>query len=73
MSIQSQLNNEAINCLPKIKTLIENAASFEANQMSNYANNEMMNSYKSVNSMTSEELDSFQCEIIETFKFKDWI
>lgn len=73
MTIQSQLDQIAINILPKIKSAIEAAEKFEANQMINRVLRECMNSSKAIDSMNESELNSFQDEVLETFKYNEWM
>ena len=73
MNTQAILNQQAIDMLPQVKLLIEDAESFEANQMRNRALKEIMNSNTTLTDMSSKELDSFQESIIDIFKHFDWI
>ncbi len=73
MSIQASLNADSINSVPKIKQVIANANSFEANQMEQKTLREMINSSKPVADMSSEELKQFQNDLLEVFKHYDWI
>jgi len=73
MSIQAALNADSMNSVPKIKEVIANADSFEANQMEQKTLRAMMNSSKPVVDMNSEELDLFQTELLDVFKHNEWI
>jgi hypothetical protein len=73
MTIQTLLNTTAISFFPRIKSVIESAEGFEANQI-NYATVQACNNaYKAIDSMTKEELEKFESDLIESFKFKNWI
>ena len=73
MSIQAALNADSMNGVPKIKEVIANADSFEANQMEQRTLRAMMDSSKPVVDMSSEELEQFQTELLDVFKHYDWI
>lgn len=71
--IQQQFDKAALNCLPRIITLIKNAASFESNQMRCKALYCIMDSIKAITDMCPEEIKSFEDELIRIFKYKEWI
>lgn len=71
MSIQSQLNNEAINMLPKIKKLI--AESEHADILFQSTLQKCMNSRVAISDMNGEELNRFQDNVIGCFIHNDWI
>lgn len=73
MSIQAALNADSMNSVPKIKEVIANADSFEANQMEQKTLRAMMDSPKPVVDMSSEELEQFQTELLDVFKHYEWI
>ncbi len=73
MSLQGQLNQAAIDCLPKIKEVIANAGDFEANQMEFMALRAMMNAHTPVSDMSAEQLDQFQNDMLDVFKYKNWL
>lgn len=73
MSIQAALNADSMKSIPKIKEIIAKAEPFEANQMEHRALQEMMNSLKPIVDMDGEELEKFQSDLIDVFKFKHWI
>lgn len=73
MSIQAALNADSMNSVPKIKEVIANAESFEANQMEQKALSAMMNSTKPIVDMNNEELERFQTDLIDVFKHYGWI
>ena len=73
MSLQAALNAHSMNSIPKIKEIIANADSFEANQMEQRALREMNNSPVAIVNMSSEELEQFQTDLIEVFSYYDWI
>lgn len=72
MSIQTTLNNQAINKLPKITELIKSAAKFEANQMTNRTIRELLSSEVALDNMNDEQLHEFQVDIINIFKHFGW-
>jgi intracellular sulfur oxidation DsrE/DsrF family protein len=73
MTIQTLLNTTAISFFPKVKSAIESAEGFEANQM-NYATVQACNnSVKPIDSMTKTQLEKFEADLIESFQFKNWI
>lgn len=73
MSLQGQLNQAAINCLPIIKEAISAAGDFEANQMECKALSLIMNADTPVSEMSAEELELFQADMLEVFKHYNWI
>lgn len=73
MSVQSALNENSINSIPRVKAVISNADAFEANQMKQKALSEMMNSPVAIVDMNSEQLEKFQDELIEVFNYKGWL
>lgn len=73
MSLQSQLDQEAIDMLPKIKSEIAKAAFEEANAMRLKTLQYCMNSSKAIIDMNSKELEEFQDDLLEIFKYREWI
>ena len=73
MSIQSILNQEAIDFLPAIKELMNNANKFEANQMRCLTLRKCGNLNKSLIDMTDSEIKEFEDDLISIFKFHEWI
>lgn len=73
MSLQGQLNQAAINCLPIIKEAIAAAGNFEANQMECKARSLMMNADTPVSEMSADKLEIFQADMLEVFKHYNWI
>lgn len=73
MSLQSQLNNQAISMLPMISAAISKAKDFEANQMKNKALQEIGNSKPSISEMSKEQLQTFQAKLIGVFKHNEWM
>lgn len=59
--------------LSKITFLIERAEKFEANQMTCRAIQECGNSKIAIDEMTDIQLEEFENELIDTFKFFNWI
>lgn len=74
MSIQTTFNNQAINSLPKIKLIIDNATdNFLRNQMICLTLRKCCNSSIAIDNMSDVELANFQEEIISTFKHYEYI
>lgn len=73
MTNQSQLNKESLAKLSKVAKLISNVEKFEANQMEQAVLRAMMNSRIAFDSMTSQEQEEFENNLIESFKEKNWI
>lgn len=73
MSVQAALNADSMNSIPKVKEVISKADNFEANQMEQKAFTEMMNSPVAIVDMNSQQLEQFQDDLIEVFKFKNWL
>jgi hypothetical protein len=71
MTIQASLNSASMSYIPKIKAVINLSLSkFSSNQMIHEALQAMCNTSKQVDSMTFNELETFQNELIESFKQK---
>jgi hypothetical protein len=73
MGLQSKLNQEALDMVPRIKAAIENAGAFSAAQMLYKTMDEMMRAKTPIIEMTNEELDQFQNDLIDPFFFKGGI
>jgi len=77
MTIQAQLDQRAIDMLPRVNAAIKEAKPFEANQMrcSTIRNccNASQNYRCAIAFMTKEELEEFENDLIDSFKFKNWI
>lgn len=73
MSLQSLLTKQAFEMLPKVLNAIEAANDFESNQMACYAERKINDSKIALVEMTNEQIDEFQNELLETFKFKEWL
>lgn len=73
MTIQSQLDNESLKKLTQVSEVINNAEAFERNQMINAALRAMMNSTTAIDDMNDDQLKKFEADLIESFKFKEWI
>ena len=69
MSLQSQLNNDAITMLPLIKSAVKNAEAFESNQMINLTLKECLNSCTPLSDMSENQLEKFQTDLLDTFKY----
>lgn len=73
MSIQAAFNADAMSLIPKIKEVISFANNFEANQMEHKALTEMMDSPIPIAHMNSKQLEQFQTDLLDQFKYYDWI
>jgi len=73
MSLQAQIDEWAINLLPRIKKLIRKAERFEANQMYCYALRKCANNNKALEEMNKKEIIIFQKSLVKAFKFNEWI
>ena len=73
MSIQKQFNDEVMQQFSKIQELINNAPSFEANQMRCYLLQAVANSPIPINCLLADQLLSFEEVVIAVFKYKSWI
>ena len=71
--IQAYFNKQVFDKLPTIKKLTEESLSFESNQMQSKTLQEANNSRKSIDNMTEKELDKFQNNLINIFKYNGWI
>ena len=73
MSLQSALNQDAINMLPKTKAAIEAAESFEANQMECLAIRVICDTYPCLVDKNQNQLKDFDFEMINRFKHYNWM
>ena len=73
MSLQADLNDEALKHLPEVLKVIHKAEAFEANQMHNAAIQHMLNSDVAVAHMDASDLTLFQEELLEYFKYQEWL
>jgi len=73
MSIQAQLNNQALSMLPKVSAAITNANQVESDQMQGKALREIMNSTPCLDDMSPDELSKFDNDLISSFKYNEWI
>lgn len=71
--MQSQLNNQALSYVPKIKQILKTCDQFSHDQIINYTLREMNNRPVCLTDSSFEEIDKFQDELIEIFKINDWI
>lgn len=73
MSLQNSLNNDSLSKLTLVSDVISKAEKFEANQMREAATRAMLNSRTAINDMNEEELAKFENNLIDSFRFKEWI
>jgi len=73
MTIQSQLNNQAISKLSKISNQIKYTEFHERNQIINYTLRAINNSRIAIDEMTAEQLEIFQNDLMNVFSHKNWI
>ncbi len=73
MSLQAILDNDALNCFPKIQEHIKNAHSFDANQMRCYTIKACCNANPCVADKSLEQIEKFQDDLIDLFVEYSWI
>lgn len=73
MSLQSILDNDAINMLPKIKQILSKAENFEYSQIYSRTLREISNTNISIEEMSDKQLNKFQDKLVEIFKHFNWI
>lgn len=73
MSIQSQLDQHAIEKLPKIKTLILKSEGFVANQMRNSTIRMMLNASLPIEEMAPIQIKQFEKSLMQKFLYHGWI
>lgn len=73
MSLQKKFDDDSIASLNQIPDLIANAEPFVANQMRHYTLRLMGSSVTPIVEMSSSELDKFETDLIDVFKFKQWL
>lgn len=73
MSIQSQFDQEALNYLPNIVKLINEAPSFESNQMECKTLQIIMNHHKPLCDMSELELHNMELALKTIFRHNEWI
>ena len=73
MSIQSQLNADALSALPMIKRVINDAEAFESNQMRHVTIQRCMDAPTAVAYMRDSELLRFQRGLIAHFRYQGWL
>jgi hypothetical protein len=73
MSIQSELDQQAINLLSKVSQAIADANKFESNQMRCYALRAINNTRSCLADKTESEINTFDTNLIKLFKEKNWI
>ena len=71
--MQSTLNQQALDMLPRVKHAIALAADFEANQMIDKTIRACCNSAKTIEEMTEAQRFIFEEILLETFKHYNWI
>ena len=73
MGIQAEFNQQAIDMLPNVSKAIENAEAFESNQMHCYALQAINNTHPCLADKTGNQINTFDTNLIELFKEKNWI
>lgn len=73
MSLQNSLNSDSLSKLTSVSEVISKAEKFEANQMREAVIRAMLNSNTAVDDMNEEELTKFESDLIDSFRFKEWI
>ena len=73
MSIQAQFDEEAIAHLALVKSVIDNAEKFEANQMRFATLQKLSNCKPSVSEMTPSQVNDLEDELINKFTHNGWV
>tara|TARA_R110001599_G_C11887448_1_gene624744 strand:- start:33 stop:254 length:222 start_codon:yes stop_codon:yes gene_type:complete len=73
MSIQSKLNAQAINKLPKIQAVINNSDNFSSNQIKSATIRAIIDCDITIDTMSDKQIDQFEDGLIRAFKYKNWI
>ena len=74
MSLQAILNNQAIEALKIVAPVLQKIENFhEWNQAYCYTLRALCDSRTCINDMAAQELSDFQNDLLETFKYKNWI
>lgn len=73
MTLQSNLNNAALNYLPKILKIIKEIDHFEANQIKCYTLRDIGNRSKAIYDMNLRQIEKYENCLLEVFKHKNWI
>ena len=73
MTIQNQFNNEALNMLPEIVAEIKKADQFGRDQIISKTLRECSNSRVSLINMNEKQLNEFQDNLLESFRYLEWI
>jgi hypothetical protein len=73
MSIQSALNQQAIDMLPLVSEAIKNGNSFDSNQMYCKAIYLICNSKMPLSEMNEKQISEFDNDLIKLFKINGWI
>jgi len=71
MTVQSQLNNDAISKLSTVSQEIKESNSFDANQMINLVLREFNNSRIAFDDMTKAQKATFEANILSIFLHKN--
>lgn len=71
--MQGIFNLQALKMLPKVLQAIQNAASFESNQIQYYALQRINNGYICLDDMSNKQIQSFQDDILLVCKMNGWI
>jgi len=73
MNLQAILNQDALNCFPKIQEHIKNANSLDANQMRCYTIQTCCNTTPCVANKSIEQIEKLQDDLISFYKEQTWI
>lgn len=73
ISIQSMLDQQTLDLLPKITNLIKSSAKFQKNQIIFKTLRECSNVHPCLIEMTQSQKDKFENNLIEIFKNNEWI
>lgn len=71
--VQQEMNQEAIDMLPRVKSAISKATAFGSNQMYHYTLRECNNSSVALCDMSSDQIELFQDRLFSVFENRGWI
>lgn len=71
MSLQAQLNKQALNMLPKVSSALIDATYYD--QMHHAAITMICDSYKPLIEMSAQELNDFDEMVVGVFREREWV
>lgn len=72
-SMQTKFDDDALGKLPLIRSILQTADSFEANQIRCYTLREICNSLIPLDQMTDNQKQNFSKSLLEIYREKKWI